>query len=145
MLITLCLGLSGCHEESRITTLLNNPSQFQDVLQQCDESRTVDLGKGLSCDLIFSVQEKLESLQEESQTDPEAFGQRILDTEMLLGKFQMSIQEAQAVLLSLKQSHPSSPDVANLENKLAQAKAAYKQEKFELKLLFVIAKLSSPE
>lgn len=142
----LTLALSSCRqEEYTLDYLLEHPKVLEEELFFCSSNQVKSPEQIAQCKMIFRAQEKIKIYLDAMQTDPEKFGQRILNLETTIGQLKTACEKANNVLAAIKLKHPTPAELQAAELTSSKAQEAYEEKKQELNILLMMAGLNSPE
>lgn len=139
------LLLMGCKEQPyTVDYFLEHPIALEAALEVClNNSEMQDTLP--RCKAAGEAQAAIKPYILDQQTDPERFGKRILESEMLLGRFKSEMNDARKLLDDLRAKQATDKAIARAEAQLTKAEIAYRQQSHEVAILLAVAALNSPE
>ncbi len=103
--IFLALLVTACDHTATPEYLMRHPNVLEREVQTCDVQAT----NSVYCKMVFNTRSMFVNLIDEMQSDPEAFGQSILDLEMQTAQLRDAVQQAKQ---KLDQTKPDASDYA---------------------------------
>lgn len=143
-LVGTALICAGCDSASytqqyTVQDYLEHPSALEKQLDNCDANKA---SKSTQCNIAAQALTILQGYIKEMQTDPEQFGQKILDAEMAYAQLHdklLQLQQDSGTLAS------QGADTSVVNAAINQTAQAADQKRHEVKALLAVSGLSSPD
>lgn len=140
--LSLCL-LTGCKDEMSFSYLFQHPDVLNKIISQCQVAS--DKPQTPECERAMYAAANSMVAMAELQSNPEKFGERILDDQMKTVTLEQTLQTAKAHLQQLKAKSSSEAEIQAAQKAVDEAKEAIKQNEIELSLLLAtVSNLTSP-
>lgn len=125
--LSFAITITACQQQDlTVSYLAEHPRVLERELQRCmTDPRSSQLSQ---CKVAIEAQGILRGYLEQAQTDPEGFGQRILDVQMNMATIKTEM---------------ATSDQASA--KMAELKKTYDDKQKEVSILLAVAGLNSPE
>jgi septal ring factor EnvC (AmiA/AmiB activator) len=130
LILVLGLSLFGCdHSQPSYEYLMQHPDLLRQAALSCEKADA----SSSYCEIVMYAATNAQTMLTQQQSDPERFGERILETQMALAKTRDDIQ-------SLEQSIKQPTD-----DKLVQLKKMEADASQELMVMLAIVGINSPD
>ena len=142
----LFLACLGCESRDHsLNYFLEHPAILEKTLHSCLPSAASANELSAECKAAIDAQSVLRTYLEAMQLNPELFGQRILDAEMLSAQLEEQLDAAKRELSALEAKKASADALQTARANVERASKAYADKLQEVKMLLIIAGFSSPE
>lgn len=123
---------------------MQHPNVLKKELIKCQtDNSTQETGK--QCQVVISAAQNLMQLIDEQQTDPEKFGQKIMEIQNEYVASLAALKTQQEIVNALQQKNTTSADLQTARDKLQQIQADVENKQYELNVFMGIIGLNSPE
>ena len=137
--------LSGCNENMTYEYLMENPQVLKHEVLDCQSSTEKSQREISQCEIVMYAASNFNALVTEQQSDPEKFGQRIMETETTVATIKASKIRAEQMLATLKGKKASPAEMKSAQVAVDGFTKALRDKKTELKILLAVMGLNSPE
>lgn len=138
-------ALTGCKDKISDTYLKEHPAFLIQEVDRCQAMQSKTEAQSAQCDIIMNAAVSLKPIVDEQQSEPEKFGQRVLDAEMAYAKMKVDLNAASQAVQSLRAKNASSVEIQTAQAKLDEMKKQTADKRQELRVLLAVVGLSSPE
>jgi hypothetical protein len=139
----LVVVLSGCEEKKTYLYYMQHPLVLEKAAQACQTDQKTSSQEN-DCQIVFHAASKIMSLLQEQQADPEKFGERIMDNQMIYANKYQAVLQAQQTFNQVKKNHAKTTALRTAEDDLYKAKKALFNQREEVAVLLAVVGLSSP-
>lgn len=146
-LLTLaCLSQAACSSESHTYNyLVEHPLVLNQDMALCQSGAETSPDQQAQCEVARKAAVKVGGIIDQAQSDPERFGQLIMQKEDEMVKSREQLDQANSELVSLKAKNASAAELAAAETKVNSLEAEYQQRDQDVKIMLAVAGLNSPE
>jgi hypothetical protein len=145
-LVLLLLVMTGCEQKRSYSYYMQHPGALREAVGRCQSSalpKSTD--QAAACEIALYAASNVMSLLREQQTDPEAFGQRILDAEAACIRLKASVKRAERSLHEARSGNVSMAEIRAAQDDLYKAQQAWNKQLQEVKALLAVVGMSSPD
>lgn len=137
--------LTGCNNEMSYNYLMQHPQVLRHEVTDCQSAEAKTQREISQCEIVMYAAANFNALVDEQQSDPEKFGQRIMDAEVAYIKLKADVTLAQESVATLKAKNASGKDLQTAQAALDKAQKDMKSKKEELKTLLAVMGINTPE
>jgi len=137
--------LLGCgQEEKNHDYYMLHPLELKQEAQNCHPDILEMPQSTAKCKMLVRAMFRMTGIVAEQQTDPEAFGQRVMDAESRLGMLEINVISAREELDHLRSKNVSPAELKLAEDNLSKAKKASDHQQQEIRVLLAVIGMNSP-
>ncbi len=144
IIFLLMMMLTGCEEKTSYSYLVAHPAALKKAGARCDALTQPTPDEITQCKLVMSIVIQFDGLMREQQSDPERFGQRILETQINYADAEIASQRAQQQLATLRAEGAPEVTVQAAATQVEKAEKRYWQLQDEVALLMTVAAINTP-
>lgn len=145
LMVFIMSSLAGCKEDLSYTYLVQHPKILKQEMDKCETMNEKTQDQAKQCDMVMYAAAQLTSIINEQQSDPEKFGQHVMDIEAAYAKSKAAVRDAQQTVDALKTKQASATELQAAEANLKSATNTYQTQRNEMKMLLAILGMASPE
>lgn len=104
-LLLVTIYLSGCHSPSKETYFIHHPAKLKSILTKCNAMPIAQARKEAQCFMAMRTYLKIVQLNSELESNPQAYGKKVLALQVQRGKLQVQRQTVIKLLTHKSISH----------------------------------------
>jgi len=144
-LFLLAPALFACsNEERNYAWYMQHPLELRQEITKC-QSRFSQNNSQTKCEMIMHAALNMTAIVNQQQTQPEKFGQRVLDAEERLGQLKLLVISAQQAVTELKNKNASPAELKVAVDDVEKAKKACNNQREEIRILLAVLGMGSPD
>lgn len=132
----------GCKKEWTYTDLIEQPALLDQQIEQCETTHEATEEKAFQCSLVMQASTYFSSLVNQQKENPEQFGERILQAEMLVAEIEEELRNQEK---QLKFQNETQEQLKKTQSRLEETRALYEARVSEVKVLLAVIGKDSPE
>lgn len=141
MILFLTFCLSACSEDRTPAYLMTHPKVLKQEFDAC-QAQNSDV---THCNMIVSLAQQFQAMEDMYQSDPQRFGMVVLNAEMDAAKAKVALDAARKSLADLQVSHASVAETSAAQAKITTAEKAYDEKSLDVATMLAVLSMTSPE
>ena len=137
--------LVGCDQKHTYSYYVEHPAVLKKAMTACEAKANKTAEEVTHCELVMRAANNIMQLLNAQQTNPELFGQQVLDAQATEVQLKLAVDQAQLSLNKLQQDHASSSEISAAEGKLLNAKKDYQEQRQQVKVYMAVLGMGSPD
>lgn len=127
------------------TYLLTHPDKLKQAIQHCHEPGIQTSEERANCDIAMSAADTFIKLLNEQQHDPEGFGARVMDAQLVSAGKKTILESTQQHLAELLAQDAAPDKVVEATTAVNKANAEYIESENQVAILLAVIGVNSPE
>jgi hypothetical protein len=145
IIIGAVLSLTACHQQKTYNYFLLHPRDLESTYEYCSQLSGPEAYNNQECVAAINAAQTLKDLLMSLINNRQEFGQKLLDTQMLLGKTQEDLAKAKAQLQALKKSSAGTEELTSKQQEVSQLMESEQRQEFDIKMMWGVLRLLQPQ
>lgn len=143
-IIVLLPLLVGCKEKNTYSYYMQHPAALKKAMVECESQVERSPAQATQCEAVMAAREKMISIINEWEADPEKFGQRVIEVQEHYAALKKAVMQAKEKLKELQGKQASAAEIKIAQDNLGKARKLCSEQAHEVKELLAVLGMSSP-